>query len=131
MPTQGLREARRVLKRGASAVFVDAISPGTPLLDTHLQSVEVLRDVSHVRDYSIAEWTAALPRAGFAVRAVRTWRLRMDFPVWTERMRTPDESIRAIRRLQDATSAQVRRHFAIEPDGSFLLDVAMIQATGA
>ena len=91
----------------------------------------MLRDVSHVRDYSAAEWTAALHRGGFAVRVVRTWQLRMDFPVWTERMRTPDESIRSIRRLQNVASADVRRHFAIEADGSFLLDVAMFQATAA
>ena len=56
----GLRQARRVLRPNAAAVFIDAVSPGAPLLDTHLQAVELLRDTSHVRDYSVAEWTAAI-----------------------------------------------------------------------
>src|SRR5580700_8926564 len=96
----GLREARRTLKRGGSAAFVDAYAPGQALLDTHLQAVELLRDHSHVRDYTCAQWFESLARAGFAPGAFRTWRLRMDFPVWTARMRTPEENVRAIRALQ-------------------------------
>ncbi len=125
----GLREARRVVQAGAPAVFVDAFSPGSPLLDTHLQAIELLRDVSHVRDYSLAEWTRALFLAGFAVRAVRTWRLRLDFAPWTERMRTPELNKRAIRAIQAAASSETRAHFAIADDGSFTLDVAMIEAS--
>jgi ubiquinone/menaquinone biosynthesis C-methylase UbiE len=48
----GLRQARRVLKTRAPAVFIDACSPGTALLDTHLQAVELLRDTSHVKCFS-------------------------------------------------------------------------------
>jgi SAM-dependent methyltransferase len=127
----GLREARRALKRGASAVFVDAYAPGQALLDTHLQAVELLRDHSHVRDYTCAQWLDALARSGFALEACRTWRLRMDFPVWTARMRTPEENVKMIRALQGVASAETRAHFAIEPDGSFLLDVLMIEASAA
>jgi SAM-dependent methyltransferase len=124
----GLRQARRVLAAGAPAVFIDVYAPGLALLDTHLQAVELLRDTSHVRDYSMAEWLGALGRAGFAIGACRTWRLRMDFPVWIARMRTPEVNARAIRALQTAASEEVRRHFAIEADGSFMLDMAMIEA---
>ena len=127
----GLREARRALKRGGSAAFVDACSPGPALLDTHLQAIELLRDHSHVRNYTCAQWLDALARSGFALEACRTWRLRMDFPVWTARMRTPEENVRAIRALQGVASAETKTHFAIEPDGSFLLDVLMIEASAA
>ena len=127
----GLREARRVTRTGATAVFIDAFAPGAPLLDTHVQAVELLRDTSHVRDYSLAEWSSALGAAGFAVRALRTWQLRMDFPVWIARMRTPDDNMRAIRALQMAASSDVRAHFAIEPDGSFMLDIMMMETAAA
>lgn len=123
----GLRQARRVLKRGAPAAFVDVFASGHALFDTHLQAVELLRDTSHVRDYTAGEWVSALGRSGFALVAARTWRLRMEFATWTARMRTPDENARAIRLLQDAASAETRRHFAIEDDGSFLLDVALFE----
>lgn len=124
----GLREARRVATKDAPAVFIDAYAPGVALLDTHLQAVELLRDTSHGRNYSLAEWTAAMGQAGFMVRGLHTWQLRMDFPVWTARMRTPDDNVRAIRALQQAASSEVREHFAIEPDGSFKLDIMMMES---
>jgi SAM-dependent methyltransferase len=127
----GLREARRVLKTGAPAVFIDAYSRAASSLDTHLQAIELLRDVSHARDYTIAEWTGVLERSGFAVRALRSWRLRMDFPTWTARMAVPELNQRAIRAIQAAASAQVRAHFAIEDDGSFMLDVLLIEGEAA
>jgi ubiquinone/menaquinone biosynthesis C-methylase UbiE len=123
----GVRQARRVLKAGSRAVFIDAYSPGPALFDTHLQAIELLRDTSHGRNYTAGEWTAALTRAGFALRQSRTWRLRMDFPVWIARMRTPDDNARAIRAIQKSASAETRAHFAIEDDGSFMLDILMVE----
>lgn len=127
----GVRQARRVLKAGATAVFIDAYAPHTALLDTHLQAIELLRDTSHTRNHSAAEWLATLSRSGFAVSAMRTWRLRMDFAVWTARMRTPEVNQAAIRALQAAASDEVRGHFAIEADGSFMLDIALVEAAAA
>lgn len=123
----GFAEARRVLKEGAPALFVDVFAPDRPLLDTHLQGVELLRDTSHVRNYSQAEWRSKLAKAGFRVGEVTTWRLRMDFPVWIARMATPAPLATAIRLVQDSAPEEVRRHFAIEPDGSFMLDMAMFE----
>lgn len=124
----GLREARRVLAPGGIAVFIDCIAPAAAVLDTHLQVVEVLRDPSHVRNYTAAEWMAALARAGFAVRSLTPRRLRMEFPVWTARTRTPDLHAQAIRSLQRSAAAEVRAHFDITDDGSFLLDTLTLEA---
>jgi SAM-dependent methyltransferase len=123
-----LHEARRVLKPRGRAVFMDAVSPGSALLDSYLQTVEMLRDPSHVRDYSRAEWEAALIEAGFKPGRYVQWRLRMDFPVWIARMRTPEVRARAIRSLQDEMSADVVKHFAIEADGSWMLDTMSLEA---
>lgn len=127
----GLREGRRVLKSGSPAVFIDVYASGRPLLDTHLQSVELLRDTSHVRNYSIGEWMTMLSRAGFALHASRTFRLRMHFKTWIERMATPALYAEAIRALQKDAPAEVKAHFGIEADGSFMLDMVMIEATAA
>jgi len=124
----GLSEAARVLKPGGIAGFVDVISPGSPLLDTYLQGIELLRDPSHVRDYSRSEWEAALVRAGLTPGSVGAHHIRLDFAVWTERMRTPKLQADAIRALQAAMSETVVRHYDIAPDGSFTLDVALFQA---
>ncbi|HTT04388.1 MAG TPA: methyltransferase domain-containing protein [Steroidobacteraceae bacterium] len=127
----GLREAHRVLQPGATAVFIDAVSPGTAMLDTHLQGVELLRDPSHVRDYTAGEWCAALARAGFSLRASQSWRLRLEFATWIARMRTASAHVEAIRSLQRAASHETRAYFAIEADGSFMLDALLLETSAA
>jgi ubiquinone/menaquinone biosynthesis C-methylase UbiE len=123
----GLREARRVAKPGSPAIFMDVFTPGVPLLDTHLQSLELLRDTSHVRNYTLAEWSDALARAGFALKSVRTWRLHLEFASWIARMRTPDVLVAAIRALQAAAAEEVRSHFAMKTDGSFTIDTMLLE----
>ena len=127
----GLREARRVLQHGSVAVFIDAIAPGDAALDTHLQAVELLRDPSHVRNRTAAEWQAALARAGFLVRATVARRLRMEFASWTGRMRTPPALATAIRSLQRSASAETIERYEIAPDGSFTLDTLQLEAVAA
>ncbi|HTI87874.1 MAG TPA: methyltransferase domain-containing protein [Alphaproteobacteria bacterium] len=126
-----LREARRVIKPDGIAAFVDCVAPADPLLDTYLQGIELLRDPSHVRDYSVAEWTAMLRDAGFRPGAVTMRRLPLDYSAWIARQRTPAVQADAIRALQTKMSSDVVRHFAIADDGSFTIDVATIEAVPA
>lgn len=125
----GLREARRVLKPGSPAIFFDVISPGWATFDTHLQAVELLRDPSHVRNYTEAEWVAALAHAGFRVCRTSKRRIRMDYRSWVDRMQTPEPHRTAIRSLQHLASAQTAAYFAIESDGSFSIDALQIEAS--
>jgi SAM-dependent methyltransferase len=121
----GLREAARVAKAGATVGIVDAISPGRAALDTFVQAIELLRDTSHVRDRSRAEWEDAAARAGLLGGSVAAFRIRLEFASWIARMRTPPDLATAIRSVQAAVAEEVRRYFAVEPDGSFMLDVAL------
>ncbi len=123
-----LREARRVLKRGGTLVVVDICAPANSLLDTHLQAIELLRDESHVRDYSLAEWNTFLEEAGFQPRGQSRWRLPLDFNAWVERMRTPPVYVEAIRSLLQNASQEVRRYFQVTDDCSFVLDAVLIEA---
>jgi SAM-dependent methyltransferase len=125
-----LAEAGRVLKSGGKAIFMDVVSPGTPLFDTYLQAVELLRDPSHVRNYSLEEWRTALSAAGLIPGLHRNYRLRLEFQSWITRMNTAANHVEAIRSLQKLMSEDVQRHFAIEAEGSFTIDTMLIEAVG-
>lgn len=122
----GLAQMHRALKPGGMVIAMDVASPGVPLLDTWLQSLELLRDPSHVRNASPDEWRAMLGAAGFAVGESTRLRLRLDFASWVERMKTPPAHVAAIRSLQQRAPAEVREYFAIEEDGSFTVDTILI-----
>ena len=125
----GLREARRVLVASGLAIFIDTVAPADAVLDTHLQAAELLRDASHVRNYTIADWEAALSRAGFAVTGMTQRRLHLAFDSWIARTRTPPVREAAIRALQTDAPASVRGYFAIGADGSFDIDSVTLVAS--
>jgi ubiquinone/menaquinone biosynthesis C-methylase UbiE len=125
---EGLAQMARVMKPGGVALFMDVVSPGVPLLDTWLQSIELLRDPSHVRNASIGEWRSTLASLGFVIDEVASYRLRLEFAPWIARMRTPEAHVVAIRSLQGRAPAEVRDYFEIGGDGSFTVDTVLIAA---
>jgi ubiquinone/menaquinone biosynthesis C-methylase UbiE len=124
-----LVEAGRVLKPGGSLIVIDVVAPESPLLDTILQTVEILRDASHVRDYRVSEWSAMFQAAGFQAPASDAWTLPTEFKSWTERMRTPELRVRAIRDVFERAPSEARAHFQLHDDGSFVIGGAWMQAT--
>jgi ubiquinone/menaquinone biosynthesis C-methylase UbiE len=126
---RALGQARRVLKPGGRLLFIDIAGVDDPLLDTHLQAIELLRDGSHVRDWRAGEWLAMLADAGFDARIDARWRIAIAFGPWVARMRTPAEHVAALRALWQSAPDEVRRYFDVQADGSFKLAAVQIFAT--
>jgi ubiquinone/menaquinone biosynthesis C-methylase UbiE len=125
---KSLSEMHRVLKAGGRLMIIDVIAPNAALLDTHLQTLELLRDVSHVRNYSWEEWSADMSANGFRVEAHHIWKLRLEFDAWVARMQTPVERVAVIRALLASAPQEVREYLMVESDASFQVDVVMLEA---
>lgn len=125
---QALREVKRVLKPGGVFIIMDVMSPGHPLRDIWLQTVEALRDTSHVRNYSSGEWLQMINEAGLISRSLMTDRLPLEFSSWVARMRTPEALCQAIRLYQESASQEVKNYFELDGEGSFTSDTIMAEA---
>ena len=125
---RALHEACRVAAPGSRFVAIDTVSPESPLLDTVLQTTEILRDASHVRNYRLSEWEAMLEEAGFEQVRHETFTVRLNFSSWIERIGTPPERVAALHATFSAFPEEAKQHFEIGEDGSFTITVGWIEA---
>jgi ubiquinone/menaquinone biosynthesis C-methylase UbiE len=118
---QALREFARVLAPGGHALVIDTLGHEDALVDTFMQSIELLRDPSHVRNRSVPEWRSLLRSAGLVELERAEWPTRLEFLSWVERMHTPADRVAVIRSLEEGAPQEVREALAIEPDGAFTI----------
>ena len=116
-----LREMGRVLAPGGHALVIDVLGHEDPLVDTFLQSIELLRDPSHVRNRSATEWRSLLWSARLIELEHVEWATRLEFASWVARMNTPADRVAVIRSLQERAPREVQEALQIEPDGSFTI----------
>jgi len=128
---KALSEVHRVLKPKGAAIFFDVLGSCDPMLDTFLQCIEMIRDPSHVRDYSLSEWLEWVEYYGFEIDVVEKQSLALDFKAWVQRMKTPAMAVETIRELQEKVSDHVRDYYQIQSDGSFTSPTMYLQMSKA
>ena len=130
-PERAVQEWSRVCRPDGTILLVDVLGFADPTADTFLQTIELLRDHSHVRDFSEREWLAFFDRAGCDARLVGTWPLAQPFDIWVERMATPEPEVAVLRRLFDRAPTEARDALALvtEAPMHFTLQVGLFEAT--
>ena len=130
-PQRALAEFRRLLKDDGVFLISDIMAREDYAQDTFLQTIELLRDPSHVRDYRISEWRAMLAAAGFNSETLLRFDLRLGFETWVKRMATPRQNADMILSLFKGAPADIRRDFGYAPDRdfSFTIPGAVMRAT--
>lgn len=120
---QALSEMHRVLTDAGKVIIVDVLGHSHPVLNNFLQTIETIRDPSHVKDYSLSAWLGFAEMAGFRVEQVDKQTLHLNFDSWVKRMNTPDAAIQTIRSLQQTASDMVKHYYQLAEDGSFVTEV--------
>jgi len=133
-PQRALAEFRRLLKDDGVFVISDIMAREDYAQDTFLQTIELLRDPSHVRDYRISEWRSMLSAAGFSSELLLRFDLRLGFETWVKRMATRRQNADMILSLFKGAPEDIRRGFGWRDDApgsdmSFTIPGAVIRGT--
>lgn len=117
-----LRESARVLTPGGVLAVTDTIAPDNDEANAWQHDVEMLRDPSHGRNITVAQWRAAVEGAGLRITFTEASVVKLEFPDWGERAGLSGAPLEELGRiLRDAPPA-ARDAFGIEPqaDGTVL-----------
>jgi len=126
-PLTALGEFRRVLRPSGRLLISDIVSSSDHTIDTHFQTIELLRDPSHVRDHSIEQWLALLDQSGFQSDVPHTWGVYIDFASWIQRMKTPAPNAAMIRTLLTQAPQEVKSALQVQADASFTMQAALLR----
>ena len=118
-PAAFVSEAARVLKRGGILALVDNVSPDGEILSgldraalrnavVVYNQFEKLRDPSHGRALTVAEWAEVIADAGLEITQRRVVAKAMEFGAWVRRMQcTPGTVARLSAMISEGTDADV------------------------
>ena len=129
-PDLFIREAARVMKPGGKFVLIDNVAPADESLDRFINTVEMLRDESHVRAHTLKQWTQWMEDAQLVpVRSV-VRKKRIPFESWVKRMAADEAQEQRVREFMLGADPETKAYFSIrEEDGdvtSFELDEWMV-----
>lgn len=95
-PGRFIMEAVRVLKPGGKLLLIDNVVPEDVRLDAFINTLEKLRDESHVRCCSQLQWTGWMKEAGLEILNQRVRKKTFEFPSWVRRTARSEEQVKRV-----------------------------------
>ena len=116
-PQAFVHEVARVLQPGGRFLLVDNIVPEDAALASFYNRLEKMRDESHMRCASAAEWRRWFAAAGLREIRSEESRKHFDFPNWVRRMARSEAQIADVERFLLEAPATARSAFVVKAMG--------------
>lgn len=123
---KSVAEIGRVLKPDGIFILEDSISPLDEELDRFINTIERVRDRTHIRSYSLPEWHVFAAHARLAVEETVIYRKRHDIADWIERAAISDTEEQEVWKLLRTASPKARQYYEIT-ENSFTDDKVIMK----
>ncbi len=111
---QALKEFFRVLRRGGRMVIIDTLLPEDPEIADFYQTMEKMRDPTHVQAFTKGQWIEACESAGFTAIETRTFPKTHDFVTWAKRSGLDRQGVQRLNKFFIDAPPKAHDYFQIE-----------------
>lgn len=117
-PQAFVQEVAKVLKPGGKFLLIDNIAPEDEKLDRFVNTLEKLRDTSHVRSYSRSEWLVWIEQAGLVESQSRIRKKTFPYATWVKRTAQSEEQVAQVTAHITGADEEIHAYFAVEKEGA-------------
>ncbi len=111
---RALEEFHRVLRRGGRMVIIDTLLADEPEIAEFQHRYERLRDQTHIRSFTRAEWEKMVTDAGFILHETKVLKKNHDFQEWAKRSGLTREEVQQLNRLFIEANEDIQEYFQVE-----------------
>lgn len=112
-PKDFIREVERVLKPGGKFLLIDNVAPEEEKLDVFMNTVEKLRDESHVRCLAISEWQDLFADAGLQEVQSQNRKKTFQFQTWVATTATSQPQIESVEQYILKANDEIKNYFSV------------------
>ena len=94
--------------------IVDTLLPDDPEIAEWYQTMEKMRDPTHIRAFTAEEWREMVQAAGFILHETASFPKTHDFPVWAKRAGLNRDGVMKLNRFFVEAPEKVQEYFQIE-----------------
>ncbi|MBY0085364.1 class I SAM-dependent methyltransferase [Brevibacillus sp. M2.1A] len=122
-PEAFVKEVARVLKPGGKFVLIDNIAAEDEKLDRFVNTLEKLRDHSHVRSYSRSEWLTWIEQEGLVESHSRIRKKTFPYATWVRRTTETEEQVEQVTAHITSADEVIQAYFAVEKEGEQVVSI--------
>ncbi|WP_303720743.1 class I SAM-dependent methyltransferase [Malonomonas rubra] len=111
---QALREFHRVLRRGGRMVIIDTLLPSDPEIAEFYQTMEQMRDPTHIRAFNEETWRNMILDAELILHETKIIPKTHDFQEWAKRAGLNRKEIQELNKFFMEAPQKVHDYFKIE-----------------
>lgn len=112
-PEDFINEAGRVLKPGGQFLLIDNVAPEEKRLNMYMNTVEKLRDESHVRCLTIKEWRELFAAAGLQEKQSEKRKKTFQFQTWVATTATSQQQMDTVEQYILNADKDIQSYFSV------------------